>query len=157
MGMFDWFDPQPALHCARCGAELTDWQGDYGPCDLVVWRQGVPAPTHHAVDEPYRFQRHELDRLRLPSVFRMYTSCSCKRWVNATGFCQDETWTETALGDVQTRASVPAMSFGDGVRQCSGCAHVWSIGDEMALAGCPACGELTELTEGPRDVRAAPP
>ena len=148
MGMFDYYNPQPSLHCPRCGSELAGWQGKDGPCALVVWQQGAPAPTHHDVDEECRLPRDKLDQLRLPGIFGLYTACSCGNWVAATGFCQNETWTETALGEAQSRASVPATNFGDGWRQCSNCAHAWSTGDTMALAGCPSCAKLTELAEG---------
>jgi len=148
MGMFDHYRPQPSLHCPQCGSELAGWQGKEGPCNLVIWRQGAAAPTGHEVDEERRLPRRELDQLRLPAIFRLYTDCSCGSWVVATGFGQDETWTEVALGEFETRASVPATSFGDGVRQCSRCAHVWSTGDPIALAGCPSCARLTELAGG---------
>jgi hypothetical protein len=55
---------------------------------------------------------------------------------------------ETALGEFHARTSVPATDFGDGLRQCSSCAHVWSTGGTIALAGCPSCGKLTELIGG---------
>lgn len=148
MGMFDHYVPRPALHCERCGSELAGWQGKDGPCNLVVWQQGEPAPAHHA-DDAFRLEKEALARLRLPGVFGLYTSCSCKIWVAATGFCRSGVWTETAVGECRDRSSVPATDFGDGLRQCSRCAHVWAIGDVIPLAVCPDCKSLTELA--PRD------
>jgi len=148
MGMFDYYEPRPALHCPRCDSEVAGWQGKDGPCSLVVWQQGVPAPTHQEVDDDFRLSNDDLTRLRLPVVFGLYMGCSCKSWVIATGFCRNETWTETALGETQASDSVPATNFGDGLRQCSCCAHVWSVGDTVSLAVCPVCAKLTELADG---------
>jgi hypothetical protein len=55
---------------------------------------------------------------------------------------------ETALGEFHARTSVAATDFGDGLRQCSSCAHIWSTGGTIALAGCPSCRKLTELIGG---------
>src|SRR5271170_4649472 len=103
MGMFDYYDAEPALHCPWCESPLTGWQGKDGPCRLVVWQQGAPTPTRHEVDDEHRLARHELDQLRLPGVFGLYTECRCTKWVIATGFCQNETWREVALGEFQAR------------------------------------------------------
>ncbi|MFT3764576.1 MAG: hypothetical protein QM820_03525 [Minicystis sp.] len=145
--MFDYYEPGPVLRCPQCGSDLAGWQGKDGPCNLVVWQQGVLAPTHQEVNDELRLARDQLAQLRLPAVFGLYAECPCKLWVTATGFCRSDTWAETALGTAQTRDAVPAWSFGDSLRHCSGCAHVWSTGGTIALAVCPACAKLTELAK----------
>ncbi len=35
MGMFDYYEPAPAIHCPACNAELKEWQGKDGLCLLI--------------------------------------------------------------------------------------------------------------------------
>ena len=57
MGMFDYYEPDPALACPVCRAPLAGWQGKDGPCALLVWRQGVASPVDQAVPEESKGDR----------------------------------------------------------------------------------------------------
>lgn len=102
MGMFDWYEPEPALNCPVCGKPLDHWQGKDGPCGLFVWRQGVPSPVEQRVDDECRLPADELKTVRLPQEFIIYTDCCGGRlWVEAIGRCKQDTWadTEPVTGD----------------------------------------------------------
>lgn len=98
MGMYDHFEPVPALHCPKCDAELHGWQSKPEGCNQFLWQQGVAAPASHAVDKQWQWSRERLDALRLPEPeFEIYVSCSCREWVVADCRCVDSIWVETRL------------------------------------------------------------
>lgn len=96
MGMFDWYEPVPALHCPSCGGGLSDWQGQEAENALLVWRQGEPHPVEHRVDEDSRFSDEELRQCRLPCRFSFGTQCpSDGKWISAEGLCEEGIWMTT--------------------------------------------------------------
>jgi hypothetical protein len=98
MGMFDHFEPVPALRCPKCGVELRGWQGKEDGCNQFLWRQGGAAPVSHVVDERWRLSRERLASVRLPrQEFQIYTVCLCRRHALADCRCIDSVWAETRL------------------------------------------------------------
>lgn len=98
MGMFDHYEPFPALSCPVCGQPLSDWQGKDGPCALLVWRQGCASPVDQAVPDESRADPDVLRALRLPVDFEIYTQCCGGRFF-VTAQCQapDGVWSRTKL------------------------------------------------------------
>jgi hypothetical protein len=96
MGMFDRYEPRPAVSCPACGSALSEWQGQTGPCGLLRWIQGCAAP----VAERFDFSPSDEVRAasRLPIDFEIHTSCqSCDYWVDALGTCEAGVWTRVDL------------------------------------------------------------
>lgn len=148
MGMFDIYEPRPALPCATCGHALTGWQSKDGPCALAIWEQGHVAPRGQDCDPRWQATPEFIAALRLPDRFALYTWCDeCGASATATGFCRDGLWHETADGDAPYTPRVAATPLGRGWRQCGACADAWHAPDRPPLAVCPYCGALTELSE----------
>lgn len=147
MGMFDYFQPDPALSCPNCGGLLDGFQGMDGPSDSLVWRQGVPAPIDHSVDDHWQLPASELAALRLPERFELYATCErCRSSVDFTGFCTDGVWSESILGlHLERETTIPARSVAPDWRQCTRCAEAWEHPDAIIRAGCPYCHALTRL------------
>lgn len=98
MGMFDWYEPRPAIICPRCGAALSGWQGKCGPCALFEWVQGLAWPARQLVDDECAASDLVRSATRLPDEFDVYTSCNaCKVWVEALGSCDQGIWTRVDL------------------------------------------------------------
>jgi hypothetical protein len=98
MGMFDWYQPRPDVHCPQCGAGLSGWQGKDGPCGLFQWSSGVASPTGQLVEDECATDAPEREKLRLPDEFDLYTECdACKAWIDARGSCSDGAWSRTDL------------------------------------------------------------
>jgi hypothetical protein len=96
MGMFDVYEPDEDLRCQRCESLLDDFQGKDGPCGLLVWRQGIGNPVGQAVAEDCRVPNEQLQDLRLPPTFQLYSYClDCNLRCTARGTCVDEIWTHT--------------------------------------------------------------
>src|SRR5262245_10116029 len=98
MGMFDYYEPEPALSCPVCGAQLARWQGKDGPCALRVWRQGCPAPVHQEVPDEITGEPTVIGCLRLPTEFEIYTEC-CGGGFFVSAHCTapDKVWSHTEL------------------------------------------------------------
>lgn len=93
MSLFDYYTPDPPLHCPACNAPLAEWRGTDGPCALYVWQQGQAAPVE---------QRGKADAAladaRLPVAFRIHTSCCSSRFlVEAIGRAPGGTWSSTEV------------------------------------------------------------
>jgi hypothetical protein len=102
MSMFDSYEPTPPVKCASCGGTLSGWQGQYGPCALLLWVQGRPAPVDQLVSEECQFSASDRASCRLPERFLIYTWCEqCRRSspIIATGLCEGGVWAHTVLGD----------------------------------------------------------
>jgi hypothetical protein len=109
MGMFDYYEPDPALVCSVCGASLTGWQGKDGPCALLVWRQGMAGPVDQAVPNDDKGDPAVLKRLRLPRQFEIYTQCcGGSFFVWASCVALDGVWSTTVL---ETAANVRQRSY----------------------------------------------
>lgn len=98
MSMFDYYEPDPALHCPVCNTLLTEWQGKDGPNGYLVWRQGVAQPSVRAHEAPDRPDDAALATLRLPNAFRIYSPC-CSRQFLVEAICRapQGTWISTEL------------------------------------------------------------
>src|SRR5262249_23486857 len=137
MGMFDYFCPDPALHCPECGTELDEFQGKDGPCVLFVWRQSWDSPAAQRVDDDCAASAEVRRTARLPQRFEFYAACShCKGWVTFTGFCSAGVWSESVLGShLSSGATVLAYWVATNWRQCSACTEAWEQYDGVIRAG----------------------
>lgn len=101
MSLFDWYIPQPPLHCPFCKAPLDGWQGKDGPCLLFVWCQGQPAPIEQRTDDDWKVLPSELESFRLPEhlQFMIHTDCNCNYRFLIDAICntQNSIWTHTRL------------------------------------------------------------
>jgi len=99
MGMFDWYEPVPALACPRCRIPLSGWQGTAGLCGLFRWRQGVPAPSSDFTEEEFGLPQSEVDEQRLPDGrLTIYARCeTCDRMLLATARVESGTWKQCDL------------------------------------------------------------
>lgn len=96
VGMFDWYEPDPAIKCPRCDSSLvTPWQGKDGPNALFLWRERRSTPVEHLVDDEVRWNGEELERFSLPDGFEIYTDCHKGHYVVAAGRCVDRMWAAT--------------------------------------------------------------
>jgi hypothetical protein len=96
MGMFDYYDPQPPVHCPMCQAPLTGWQGKEGPGALLRWRQGALRAVDQLVDDG-KLDATARQRVTLPTAFELYTTSCDRHWVQAVGRCVGDTWTSTDM------------------------------------------------------------
>jgi len=94
MGMFDCYQPVPALIC-QCGATLDGWQGKHGACELLTWTQGQPQAEIH----PAMSGRSDA---RLPDgELGICTQCeACRAWTDADCIVVNGLWTETRVVNV---------------------------------------------------------
>src|SRR5262245_17977207 len=97
MGMFDYYEPRPAIACPRCGEVLSEWQGGDGPSALFVWQQG----TRHPVDQragDSNLLPHDWNKLELPRQFVIHAQCCHKLFgVDAVCAAPEGVWNETRL------------------------------------------------------------
>lgn len=98
MSLFDYYMPEADLNCPVCNAILRDWRGSDGPGDLVVWQQGVSQPVKQLPGSEHPLEPSALAALRLPNVFRIYTSCCSQRFfIEAIGRAPQGTWKSIEL------------------------------------------------------------
>jgi hypothetical protein len=89
--MFDWYEPQPAIPCRRCGRPL-EWQGKEGPNLLLRWRQGSRAPVGQDCDDQWAVQLELVEPL--PTRFEIHAYC-CGEGVEGVGHASEGTWSHT--------------------------------------------------------------
>ena len=75
MGMFDYYEPDPARACPVCGNESLEWQGKDGPCALLIWKQGNKSCVGQRVPDETYGDPAVLSQLRLPPEFEIYAEC----------------------------------------------------------------------------------
>src|SRR5690349_1788907 len=94
--MYDWYEPVRGARCPLCRGAITGWQSDAGPCELLVFREGVPAPIRHDVDP--QWQRADLASIRHPDGTYPISggACGCRGW-EARIFVDAGTWNDTRL------------------------------------------------------------
>lgn len=98
MGMFDYYEPIPPIRCPNCGEPLGGWQGNEGPCALLIWRQGEALPSENPGNEVGPGRAALLEAWRLPRTFTLYTSCGCDQWVTARGAANESgAWTSCEI------------------------------------------------------------
>ena len=99
MSLFDYYIPHPALACPICGRRFSEWIGYDGPCGLMVWQQGLPAPVGQRVSEDARLLPADLASRRLPTMFLIGAErcCSDRFGVEAIGSAPGGVWSSTAL------------------------------------------------------------
>jgi hypothetical protein len=99
MSLFDYYQPEPRLHCPVCRRPLeSEWQGKDGSCAMFVWRQGTAAPIEQRVDDDIRWSENELSRFRLPPMFLIRTRCCGGQFaVEAECKTTDGVWSNTIL------------------------------------------------------------
>jgi len=150
MGLFDYYEPDPAIECPKCGGRLSGWQGKDRHPALFVWRQGVTAPVDQRVDPDVRVLPEKLATFRVSPEFWIYGGeCSCGYKFDDSRFGVRCT---APAGVWQTAEIDPPPTLlrdtGDGWIQCSECSDVWQRLGCRRLYLCPGCGRLTRLAEG---------
>ncbi len=68
MGLFDYFEPDPAIDCPNpsCRGHLAGWQGKHSAgMALLHWKQNCLAPTHEGASEESRASAERLATFRL--------------------------------------------------------------------------------------------
>jgi hypothetical protein len=104
MGMFDDYQPVPAIDCPWCGRLISVWQGRDGPNVLVLWVQGQRRPADALPDEAELRPTGALDELELPESFRIIGWCPADHRTEARCACDDGVWTETDYSKTQQLA-----------------------------------------------------
>ncbi len=147
MGMFDWYLPDPPLPCRWCGAQLAEFQGEQGPCELLVWQERRPEPVDQRCDDQWRLPDTVRQGLRLPSPFAIRGVCeSCTNHSDFTCYTVSGTWIDSVLGRFDLLDHpIDARDLGAGWRQCTRCASHWAWPVERRLSECPECHALTTL------------
>ena len=144
MGMYDEFLPVPPIECPKCGTEYRGIQGKYGPCLLLLWKQGVAAPVGELAD-PEWVNPDVMATLRLPEEFfaNIWHCRGCGFWdptilAYLRGTAPNGVWTTTEYSPTP----VGAKDIGDGWLQCSVCSDAWErIGTRRSYICC-GCGKL---------------
>jgi hypothetical protein len=96
MGMFDWYEPDPAVPCPSCASPLT-WQGYQGPNALLLWRQGERFAVDQLVDAEAKVDPEERSAWSLPPVFRILGWCGGNHVLTGDGRTADGVWTTLEL------------------------------------------------------------
>jgi len=133
MGMFDVYEPVPALRCGRCRELLEGWQGKDGPCQLWIWRQGERYPIGQASDPEWRTTEVPA---RLPERFVLYASCGNGHPIEAEGEAPDGLWVRTWI---LTPPIEPTL--GTNGRWACPCCGCFTLEEEPpgTFAICPVC------------------
>jgi len=97
MGMFDWYEPDPALSCPDCGTPLREWQGKEGENALFVWKQGKSSPVDQRVDEELKLPPEQLLSRCLPAEFEFYSYDCPRHRIIAQGKTRGGVWTESKI------------------------------------------------------------
>lgn len=85
MGMFDEYEPAPALCCPDCEATLEGWQGKDGPCGLLHFKMGDVVEVCKDWRD-WGFTESDKGWVDDTSRFELHTSCkTCERWIEAIG------------------------------------------------------------------------
>jgi hypothetical protein len=93
MGMFDYYEPVPAIHCVACETPLRNWQGKDGPCALFAWRQGVREPIYQQGYPECQISVAMRNEFRLPKSFLIYSDdCEKHRLIYAWCEVSNEIW-----------------------------------------------------------------
>ena len=96
--MFDYYRPQPTIACPVCGAPISEWQGNDGPCGLFVWEQGSAAPIDQVASLDVRLDTASLQRVRLPPLFLIRARCCSPNFsVEAVGRAHHGVWDTTTV------------------------------------------------------------
>jgi hypothetical protein len=103
MGMYDTYQPVPALSCPVCERPLESWQGKDADNALLIWRQGVAAPVGQDIDDPeIAVPFDEPPLAQLPAKFDIYSyDCGCPFRVDAKCEAPEGTWLRTTLVTAQ--------------------------------------------------------
>lgn len=98
MSLFDYFIPDPPLHCPACGRELKNWQGKEGPCFQLTWQQGIKFPVASDCELTPDSGTNQNWKETLPATFLIYADgCACDRLVEAYGTCENEVWVHSEV------------------------------------------------------------
>ena len=145
MGIYDYFEPDPKIDCPRCPGKLIGWTGRWLGASFFVWKQGVPAPIEHRVDDEHRLSPERLAMLRLSAGVDLDRNhCEeCKYYfrspvIEFIPLVVDGVWVDTLIS--------PTPKVGkrlhESVYQCSSCSEVWEAAPAKSLLECPSCLEL---------------
>lgn len=124
MGMFDYYEPAGALQCPIDRHPLVDWQGKEGPCGLFLWREGIAAPSHERITEESRLSETQLQGIRLPPSFTIYSfDCPVHSPLIATCMTMNGVWSITTVhklgvysrDDDELREALKAVAGAQGV------------------------------------------
>lgn len=142
MGFFDWFEPDPPVHCLKCkNGIVRGWQEKHSGHGLFLWRQGVAAPVDQLIDDEWKLPKEELSGMRLPQDQELsiyYGSCdSCGALFPFhldLAFTND-TWT----GFHQSKRVRHAVEIEPGWLQCPECFDAHELPGEHVVNECPHC------------------
>jgi hypothetical protein len=125
MGMFDYYAPAGTLQCPIDNYPLVDWQGKEGPCALFLWREGVAAPSHERITEESRLSDTQLQEIRLPPIFTIYSyDCPVHSPLTATCTSVEGVWSTTKVhklgvytrDDDELRQALRAVAAAQGIK-----------------------------------------
>ena len=133
MGMFDTYEPVPAIPCPTCGTPLSGWQGKDGPCELLTWRQHEKQGLDDDTTSSY---------VLTDGDHRIYTGCGqCKTKLTeilALAKVYDNVWTKTVLvssfGAPRYPDAIPIVGSCRWCESKTGC-------DCQERATCPKAGQ----------------
>lgn len=102
MGMFDTYEPEPALKCPMCGVDLPELQGKDGPKILATYKQGEEIPERDDWDWEKEWG---IEPDRAADQIRIYTSCKNGHWVEAMGRLEGRRWVETTIVEAREKSN----------------------------------------------------
>lgn len=152
MGLFDYFEPDPAIDCPNpaCDGHLTGWQGKHwAGMALLHWKQNRLAPTYQTVEEEIRVSADRLATFRLgkDEEIAIYggecPTCGFVFWNtrwNLVAIVKDHLWGQTTFRP-QLKA---AADLGQGWVACPECLESWPQIEGKRLYLCSSCEKLVE-------------
>lgn len=142
MGLFDWFEPDPPVHCLKCkNGVVRGWQEKHSGHCLFLWRQGVAAPVDQLVDDELKVPKEELSEMRLPQDQEL--SIYCGRCDSCGAFFPfhldlafaNDTWTGFRQGEHLRYA----QEIEPGWLQCPDCLDAQELAEGHSMILCPHC------------------
>jgi hypothetical protein len=142
MGFFDWFEPDPPVHCLKCKRGIArGWQEKHSDHGLFLWRQGVAAPVDQLVDDDLKLPTEELSGLRLPQdqnlsiYYGQCDSCGAHFPFHLDLAFTNDTWTGFSQGEHVRHA----VETEPGWLQCPDCFDAQEIAEGHTMIHCPHC------------------
>jgi len=150
MSLFDYFQPEPPIGCARpgCVGRLQGWQGKHDGHCLFVWRQGNRAPVDQSVDREIKLPPERLALKHLPAnAVILARGATCDRcagyeWFSIECLTDSQgTWTETRIADKTASSKI----IENGWLQCLNCFDALPVVEGKTVYRCPSCELLIQL------------
>ena len=149
MGLFDYFEPEPPVGCARpgCAGALHGWQGKHqGNCQFI-WQQGRIDPVDQSADEGSKLPPERLASIRLApnEVIRSgYAHCDvCTGYAPFDIECVTDNqglWIETRIDAKLAESKL----IEDHWIQCMNCFDAWPHIPAKTVYRCPSCDHIVQ-------------